>query len=217
LVSSKIPSFKKSRFSEFLIRENGLDQSGFKEWIFCTGMLFRSPDRWWGDRGMRDKIHEGLDLCLYGDLQNRILSLNRKTKIPAMYDGVVVRMFNDFIGKSVIVEHQLPGFKQGRFCTIYGHTDPVSDLQPGKMVKEGNILATLANAGKSETGILTHLHISVGWTSKIISYDKLDWENIGAPNHLTLLDPLTVMDWNYLVLNHEECEKRNLYVNSLGH
>jgi hypothetical protein len=28
-----------------------------------------------------------------------------------------------------------------------------------------------------------------GWASKAISYNRLDWENIGDPNTLTLLHP----------------------------
>jgi len=36
---------KKSRFTEMLIEENALDQSGFERWLFCHGMLFNSPDK----------------------------------------------------------------------------------------------------------------------------------------------------------------------------
>ena len=41
--------------------------------------------------------------------------------------------------------------------------------------------------------IFPHFHISIGWISKAITYEKLDWEKIGAPNTLTLLDPLPVI------------------------
>ena len=50
------PSLKKTRFTEFLIRENSLDERGFQEWVFCPGMLFNSLDKWWGDQGLRDRF-----------------------------------------------------------------------------------------------------------------------------------------------------------------
>lgn len=194
------PSLRKTRFTEFLIRENALDERDFEEWIFCPGMLFSASNKWWGDQGKRDKPHEGLDLCLYRNRRDRILRLDEKTKIPVMYDGVVVKIINDFLGKSVIIEHSLPGSNNSRFCTIYGHTDPHGSVHVGRIVKEGDIIATLADSSKSKTNIFPHLHISLGWTSKIISYDKLDWETIGATNTLTLIEPLSVIDWHYLVL-----------------
>jgi murein DD-endopeptidase MepM/ murein hydrolase activator NlpD len=63
----------------------------------------------------------------------------------------------------------------------------------GKIVKQGHVIATLAGSSTSQKGIFPHLHISVGWTCNEISYDRLDWENIGDPNTLTLLDPLQVI------------------------
>src|SRR3989339_1498275 len=93
------------RFTESLVRENALDECGFKGWVFYPGMLFNAKDKWWGDQGKRDKPHEGLDLCLYRDQQDRVFRLDEKTKIPALYDGLVVRIFDDFIGKSVMMEH----------------------------------------------------------------------------------------------------------------
>jgi len=95
----KILYDKKSRFTEMLIEENTLDITGFKRWIFCHGMLFNSPDKWWGDHGLRYYPHEGIDLCLYQDRANRIRRINEKTRIPVMQDGVVKAMFNDYLGK----------------------------------------------------------------------------------------------------------------------
>src|SRR6056300_1894489 len=86
---NKSVSVKKSRFTEMLIEENELDQNGFKNWIFCNGMLFSSPDKWWGDHGLRDYPHEGIDLCLYRDRSRMIRRIDEKTRIPAMHDGVI--------------------------------------------------------------------------------------------------------------------------------
>ena len=183
-----------TRFTEFLIRKNALDQGGFNGWVFCPGMLFNSTDKWWGDQGKRDKPHEGLDLCLYKDHKDTILRLDEKAKIPVIYDGTVVGIVDDFLGKSVIIEHLFSDYDNNRLCTIYGHTIPENTVYVGKIVKQGDVIATLAGSSTSQTGMFPHLHISVGWTCKEISYDSLDWENIGDPNTVTLLDPLRVID-----------------------
>ena len=201
----RTPSLKNTRFTEFLIRKNALDKGGFKGWVFCPGMLFNSTDKWWGDQGKRDKPHEGLDLCLYKDREDTILRLGEKAKVPAIYDGIVVRIVEDFLGKSVVIEHLLSDFDNNRLCTIYGHTIPEDDLHVGKIVKKGDVVVTLADSSRSKTNIFPHLHISLGWTSKGISYDRMDWESIGAPNTLTLLDPLQVIDWNHRILAREKC------------
>ena len=114
----RTPSLKNTRFTEFLIRKNALDKGGFKGWVFCPGMLFNSTDKWWGDQGKRDKPHEGLDLCLYKDREDKILRLGEKAKVPVIYDGIVVRIVDDFLGKSVIIEHILSDFDNNRLCTI---------------------------------------------------------------------------------------------------
>jgi len=193
MISPGIRFLKKMQFTQSIVRANALDKSGFKEWFFRPGMLFNSLDKWWGDHGKRDEPHEGVDICLYKDRQDRILCLDGKTKIPAMVDGVVVRIFNDFLGKSLIVEHDLRNNDSSRFCTIYGHTNPLAGLHVGSIVKEGDIIATLVDSIESKHDLLPHLHLSLGWASKHISYDQLDWETIGSRNTLTLLDPLHVI------------------------
>ena len=117
-----------------------MDEHGFKEWIFSPGMLFNASDKWWGDQGKRDKPHEGLDLCLYKDRRGRMRRLDEKTKIPVIYDGIVVGIVNDFLGKSVIIEHGLTDSDNNRFCTIYGHLNPHKGLHVGRIVKEGDII-----------------------------------------------------------------------------
>ena len=204
---TKTPSLNNTRFTESLIRKNALDPGGFNRWVFCPGMLFNSTDKWWGDQGRRNTPHEGLDLCFYQDREDTIVRLDELTKVPVIYDGMVVRIIDDFLGKSLIIEHFFSDGHDNKLCTIYGHTIPADNLHVGKIVRAGDVIATLADPGTSKTNIFPHLHISLGWTSKEISYDGLDWGNIGAPNTVTLLDPLQVIDWHYLILAREKCEK----------
>jgi len=191
---------KKSRFTEMIIKENALDQSGFERWIFCHGMLFNSPDKWWGDHGLRDYPHEGIDLCLYADRFNRIERINEKTRIPVIQDGVVKAMFKDYLGKAIIVEHEHSGRDIGRFISFYAHTNPRSEIENGVIVKKGDVLATLANTSNSKAKIKPHLHFSIGLPSKLFSYDGFVWNTIRNPEMIILVDPLTVMDLPYQVL-----------------
>lgn len=161
-------------------------------------MLFQAACKWWGDKGPRERPHEGLDLLLYRDRQGRILHLDEKSRIPVMGDGVVVSIIADFLGKSVIVEHAFPDRDTGRVYTIYGHTHPGSEIQVGTAVRRGEIIATVALPGRSAFVMVPHLHISIAWASK--SIDRLNWDSIGASSSLILLDPLKAIDWQYRLL-----------------
>jgi len=201
---TKTMSLKKSRFTEMLIEENALDQSGFERWVFCQGMLFNSPDKWWGDHGQRDYPHEGIDLCLYKDRSLKIRRMNEKTRIPVMQDGVVKAMFKDYLGKAIIIEHEHPGSKIGRFISVYAHTHPRSEIEDGVIVKEGDIIATLADTSHSKSNIIPHLHFSLGKPSDSFSYEGFVWNTIRIPEMITLLDPLEIIDWPYQALNSED-------------
>lgn len=150
-------------------------------------------DKWWGNQGKRQRPHEGVDLCFYRDRNDRIPHLDEKTKIPVLYDGVVVRVMDDFIGRSVMVEHRLPDSDYPRFCTIYGHTDLLRGLRVGRIVKAGDIIATLARPKKSQRKIPPHLHISLGWISNKISYENLEWKTMSTLKALKWVDPLKVI------------------------
>ena len=198
---TKTTSLKKSRFTKMLIKKNALDQSGFECWVFCQGMLFNSPDKWWGDHGRRDFPHEGIDLCLYQDRSRRIGRIDEKTRIPVMHHGVVKAMFKDYIGKTVIIEHENYGSDTGVFIALYAHTNPLSDIDVGVIVKEGDIIATLGDTGNSKSHIIPHLHLSLGLPSKSFSYEGFVWNTIRTPEKIILLDPLAVIDSPYQALD----------------
>ena len=199
----KISSIETSRFTKFFTQANDLGEIGFDEWLFLPGMLFGAPNKWWGNQSKRVKPHEGLDLGLYRDRRGSIQQLNETFQIPAMYGGVVVKILDDFLGKSVIMEHVLPDNESIIVITIYGHTVPAKNLRAGISFKHGDIIATLANRKKSKPDIDPHLHISTAWSLRPCSFEDLNWKTIGTSDTLTLFDPLKVMDRQYSVLEDD--------------
>ena len=206
---AKTISLKNRRFGEMLIKANDLDRGGFEEWIFCHGMLFNSPDKWWGDYGRRDFPHEGIDLCLYRDRSQRICRLDETSRIPVLHDGVVRAMFKDYLGQAVIVEHVKTAADAGGFISFYAHTKPCNGIEVGRTVKAGDIIATIADTSHSKANILPHLHLSLGIPSESFSYEGLVWNTIRKPDLMTLLDPLTVLDGPFraLAAGHHYCSE----------
>lgn len=186
-----------------LIAENALAQNGFELWIFCPGMLFNSPNKWWGDRGRRDFPHEGIDLCLYKDRSGKMRRLDINTRIPVMHDGMVKAIFKDFLGQALIIEHESTGSNTGKFISFYAHTKPSSTVAVGTVVLEGDIIATLAETVNSKSNILPHLHFSLGFPSKSFSYKTFSWNTLRNPEMITLLNPLPVINWPYEMLDVE--------------
>ena len=184
-----------------LIKANALDKSGFEAWVFCQGMLFKSKDKWWGDFGLRDFPHEGIDLCLYKDRYQRICRLDENSRIPVMHDGVVKALFKDYLGQAVIIEHENSGLNTGRFISFYAHTKPLPGIEAGVIVKEGDIIATIADTSNSKANISPHLHLSLGLPSESFSYNGFVWNTIRKPEMMILLDPLAIIDWPYQELD----------------
>jgi murein DD-endopeptidase MepM/ murein hydrolase activator NlpD len=201
LKMKEVPTAGKSRFTEFLKRENRLDRCGFEAWAFWPGMLFRAAVTWWGDREKRAVPHEGVDFCLYADRRGRVLCLEEGIRVPVMYDGVIIRIIDDFLGKSVLAAHGLSGADRTPFLTVYGHTVPRPDLAVGAAVTAGDVIATIAGAGGSKGAVHPHLHVSMGHTSGLVPYERLEWGNMKAA--LAFANPLDVIDGPYRMLEQE--------------
>ena len=202
----KTIALKKTRFTEMFIEENGLNQNGLESWMFCPGMLFNSPQKWWGDHGRRDYPHEGIDICLFRDHSKRTVRLDEKSRIPVMHDGVVKAIFTDYLSKAVIIEHESSESQNGSFLSVYAHTEPRADVKIGVMVKEGDIIANIADTKKSKANIIPHLHFSLGLPSPSLTYDLFVWNIMRNPDLITLLDPLEAIDWPC-----QQLEPENLY------
>jgi murein DD-endopeptidase MepM/ murein hydrolase activator NlpD len=185
-------SFPKSCFTDVFVRENGLDKHGFTAWFLYPGMEFGALDTWWGEKTKRKRPHEGVDLCYYRGATDAIFHIDDRVKIPAMYDGVVLKIIDDFIGKTIILKHTFRDIGEGKFLTLYGHTNPKKSLAIGQSVKSGEIIATLA-APRGSKALIPHLHLTLAWSPNTIPYDMLDWTTIGNHGVVRLIDPLPVI------------------------
>ena len=196
-------SLPDSRFTESLVRENGLDRRGFHSWVFLPAMLFGAEEKWWGDRGKRTRPHEGLDVCLFSDSSGNLLRLEAGTRIPAMYDGTLVAIIDDFLGASIVIEHRLPQH-HGPLLTIYGHMVATETLRVGNTVSQAEIIGVLAGTSRATVRIHPHLHISLAWPPGNASYDRLTWRDLSDPHLFTMTDPLSVIGGPYWVLEQIE-------------
>ena len=107
-----------------------------------------------------------------------------------MYDGVVIRIIPDFLGRSVVLQHGFEKDGKARFCTIYSHIRPQPDISPGREIGEGSVIAKVEDSFRSKTDIAPHLHISLGWVPWSTPNERLVWPEIGSPDVMSLLDPL---------------------------
>jgi murein DD-endopeptidase MepM/ murein hydrolase activator NlpD len=172
------------------VRANGLETRGFCGWHVDPAMGFGAASMWWADRGWRPRPHEGLDLRLWHDDAREIYALDTETQLPALYDGRVVRLCDDYIGRSAMMEHRFPD-RAGFFYTLYGHTRPREGLAAGQAVRAGEIVARLAPVTRPGSTVLPHLHISVGWSPEPVPPEGLDWNTL--PGVLHLFDPMLLL------------------------
>jgi hypothetical protein len=193
----------KTRFTARLIEANGIDPDDFKCWVFSPGMLFEAPDKWWGDYGRRDFPHEGLDFCLYRDAADNLRRLDGRTRIPVMHDGCVRALFDDYLGQAVVIEHDSTPAIPEKTISIYAHTKPRKGILPGVNVRAGDIIASIADTGRSKTNILPHLHFSFGRPSPDIVYAPFVWNLMRNPRLVTLNNPQKLVDWPCEVLGPE--------------
>ena len=190
----------KIHFTEMLIDANPIDPADINNWAFYPGMGYEAMDKWWGDCGTRDFPHEGIDICLYATRSGEVRRLDEKTRIPVMADGVVRAVFKDYLGQAVIVEHEDRSGNGGTYLSVYAHTRPRDGLRPGAPVREGEIIATIADTRRSKTRILPHLHLSLGRPSPDLRYENFIWNIMRDPDCVTLLDPMAVIDGSWQTL-----------------
>jgi hypothetical protein len=193
-------SITNSQYGSLLVKSNGLDKNGFFQWVFFPGMLFHSDDKWWGDWGTRKRPHEGLDICFYQGRDGKIFNLASTAKIPVIYEGTVVCLLDDYIGKSLFILHDIYDGNQNQLCSVYGHTDPCDSIRVSSVVGEGDIIATISDVQRKGVGMSSHLHLSLAWIPKSYEHQHLNWDKLSGQAELILFDPLDFIGFNYKIL-----------------
>jgi murein DD-endopeptidase MepM/ murein hydrolase activator NlpD len=200
MASDRYPE-KTKDFADALADCNGLRGAGFVRWAFTPGMLFAAPEKWWGDRGLRPRPHEGVDLCLYLDESGRIFALDASARIPVMLDGTVRKIEKDYLGQSVYVDHAVDDGDGRSLWTMYGHTAPLDHVRPGTSVRQGEIIASLPEKNKKATGPRPHLHLTIAWVYPERALRELGWETLHDRGIALLIDPLQAMGCPYRILD----------------
>ena len=124
-----------------------------------------------------------------------------------MCAGVVRAMFKDYLGQAIVIDHEDVEGGTGHYLTVYAHTRPLPGIKPGLCVQEGDLIATIVDTSKSKARILPHLHFSLGRPSPDLAYEDFIWNRMRDPERVTLLDPLSLIDWPCQVLDsrHRPC------------
>ncbi len=188
----------KSTFNSFFTKHNDFNTHGFKEWVFYPGMLYHDTEAWWSDAAVRSSSHEGIDLCFYKDNSGQVHHIKKGIKIPVMYDGEIVHIHDDFLGKSIYVKHNTINEMGNILHTIYGHTIPLNPHDTNTTVHEGDIIAEMAISSMNKR-IHPHIHITMAWLPESLSYKKTNWETVGNPQLVTHFNPLEYLDIKYSI------------------
>lgn len=181
---------KKSCFCKNFIKINNLDKIEFDEWFFHPGMLFNNINKWWAPYDYRKTPHEGVDFYLFKDKKGSCSNIQIETKIPIIFEGEVVKIDNDFLGKSIYLSHDIFNDNNCKLHSIYAHTAPHHLIKIGNTLDKNEIISTLAPTKTQKQKIPPHLHLSTVWLPDSTQYNKLNWETINNPQIATLCNPL---------------------------
>ncbi len=184
---------KGSSFFRDLLSLNGIPHDDIESFIFKEGMRFCDTEKWWGEGGERTVPHEGLDILYYGKTDGEKIRLRPGTVIPAVSDGEVVLIIDDFIGRSLFVRES-EDLLGGSFYSIYAHVKLLDDINPGVEVRAGDPIAAIAELPVKTYRVYPHLHLSMAYIEAGFQLDQIRWEMIGTCKKIHLLDPLDYID-----------------------
>lgn len=177
----------KSNFTANIIALNQWHNCGFKGWLLQPGMGFAEPDKWWSDRGARPTRHEGLDLTAYQDKANGEHPLTEGTIIPPLYGGQLINIIDDFLGRTVIIDHGIINRQNQNLHGFYAHLSPAANLKSRAILNATDSLGTIASGNHI---CPPHLHISTVWISRDFPVERLSWPDFNEQEGFQPCDPL---------------------------
>ena len=167
---------------------NELEAADVQAWLFYPGMLFGSREKWWPDTGSRPTAHEGLDICYFTDGLGRDRQFDPAVKVPVMAAGTVIAVCDDFLGRSVFLEHL-----SGGMISVYAHIIPLKTIGPGSGISEGGVIGRVADTTGRKNRMPAHLHVTVMKIPEGLPGEQLNWNFICGSGRVKLFDPLTVL------------------------
>lgn len=165
------------RFSDFLSaisQVNGLGNGGKVDWLFHCGMLFSSREKWWGDFGFRHSVHEGIDITYFRTPQKQLQCFDDSIRIPAMEDGILINICDDFLGQTLVVEHGSTRDSNRQILFAYAHIIPEPHMKKGRIIKKQELIARVCDTRKNPL-LPPHLHFSCFEVGQTVPCEHLDW------------------------------------------
>jgi hypothetical protein len=170
---ARLPDSIAPAFHEWLRRLT--EESGFKRWIFRSGMLFGDCMEWWGDGSRRRTEHEGLDFAIGVLPGGGIRDIPEGVPVRSPADGEVVAVLDDFIGKTVAVRHPAISRPDGcTFHTLLSHIKPLVKRRDSMV--EGQIVGTVGKSTNASAPV--HLHLTGAWIPKTLVADEIRMDHI---------------------------------------
>ncbi|MCP3875628.1 MAG: M23 family metallopeptidase [Desulfobacteraceae bacterium] len=188
-----------SKFSNYLntiSKANDLGDGSDIQWLFHCGMLFSTRDKWWGDFKFRHSSHEGIDITYYRTQPYKthlsmIDHFDNSIKVPAMDDGVILNICDDFLGQTIVVEQKKQLIPKKRILFVYAHIIPEVNLKIGDSINSKDIIAKVCDTYKNPQ-LPPHLHFSCFEISNKTPSDHLNWNLFSKSDEVNLINPVFI-------------------------
>lgn len=182
-------------YLETLAQTNGLGDGKPVQWLFYPGMLFLSPLRWWGSawpehQTVRASVHEGLDITYYRTVNGHVKQFAPSIQVPALDNGVVLNICNDFLGQTLVVEPCPGSASNTRVIFTYAHITAEPGLKIQDPVKKNQVIAKVCDASCKNPEMPSHLHFSCFEVDKKIPLPDLNWDLFSASGTTRMINPL---------------------------
>ncbi|MEN8210998.1 MAG: hypothetical protein ABFR31_04725 [Thermodesulfobacteriota bacterium] len=161
------------------------------QWLFQSGMLFSSQNKWWGDFGLRSSVHEGIDIAFYRTDQNKIFCFDDSIKVPAIDDGILLNICDDFLAKTLVIKCKDITSSDRQILFAYAHIFPGKKLKPGYNVKKNEVIARVCNTYKNPQ-LPSHLHCSCFEVPKNLQPEHLNWNLFSKSSDINLINPVFI-------------------------
>lgn len=154
-------------------------------------MLFQDPGCWWKP-ARRAHLHEGVDFRgFYEGPGGKVREVSTDL-VPSLFDGVVVRINEDFLGRTVWMKHPAVRREKLLLFSAFGHIVPEENITEGQSICQGEAVGRIA-PGKKGASLGKHLHMSVFWAPTFLRPEGLNWQDLPASRMIRLFDPLSIV------------------------